>query len=197
MHRLWRILTFTKAFQQATSTQALWRKKHGLTEVRWCFSFQFKWLIVHDPTKVIFRSLKEPYLGCIQCHTLMHIAEVLPRGSFTKRNASFRANLILERLVAKSFKYQWVPRVHHLNWKGFLNVVRLFWGWVFAYAVSIQLVSTSIVGTWNVWWLVSRIFFSWCFFVPWGFITIQPKIWWNTSTYVWIVWKHRRFPNPR
>ena len=117
----------------------LWRplaKKNMVSpEVRWCFSFKFKWLGVHDPTKVIFRSLKEPYLGCIQC---------MPWIRLQKRNASFRANLILERLDKQSLsKYQWVPLVHHLNWKGFLNLVRQFWGWVFAYISRIHTASIS------------------------------------------------------
>ena len=116
----WRILTFKIAFQQAAGLVRLLANYMVSPEVRWCFSFKFKWLGVHDPTKVIFRSLKEPYLGCIQC---------IPWIRLSKRNASFRANLILERLDKQSLsKYQWVPRVHHLNWKGFLNLVRLFWG---------------------------------------------------------------------
>ena len=48
--------------------------------------------------------------------------------------------------VSKSCRYQ--------KWRG-LNLIRLFWGWVLPYislTYSLSKVSTSILGTWNVWW---------------------------------------------
>ncbi len=68
------------------------------------------------------------------------------------------SRFISERIhLFQSVSLRFVTRIAGLpKMEGFLNLIRLFWGWVFSYISRIHTAyigeDSSILGTWNVWW---------------------------------------------
>ena len=71
------------------------------------------------------------------------------------RNPANQLRLLVYPIICSFF---FSPKVSGTQNGGILNLIRLFWGWVFPYISRIHTAYTgedsSILGTWHVWWFL-------------------------------------------